>query len=300
MALRFVFDRVEGSRVRNTIHGVEIVRRVTVFDLPVESLATSHKALLRIIADIQCPRLRTAHPDPATGAELEEHQLVSIEEGKRRVEMDLVYRGGFNEEGGGGGIIWTMEDAPVVSHVLTNQTADLTRALNVWYKSGEPDTTQTTNNGGTLVSGADIKGIQAHKAVVDRTLRVTGRTTRAQWAAYRQSIQGMAGTINNATWGGYPRGEWLFLGPHTRTIDRGNTFDAVLEFWWKRGGHYAIGWYIDEQGRIPKDVAKEASVRLGGPPPVGHYKGANGVMMGSVQGEANFSSVFNFTPDDPP
>lgn len=292
--MRFIFDRVEGSQVRNTINGIEIVRRVTVVELPIQSVATTHRALLDVIRDNQCPRLRTVHPDATTGAVLEEHQLVSVERDKRRVELDLIYRAAFDPGSGSDQIIWTVEDSPVVSHILTNATSNQGAALAVWYVSGEPDTTVAYPGNGHL------KGMQVHKAVVDRSIRVTGRATKTQWRAFRVAVRAAAGTINNATWGGYPRGEWLFVGPQTRTIDRGNTYDIALEFWWKRGGHYPVGVYTDEFGNIPSDVAREQAVRTGGPPPEGQYKGRNGVMMASVQPEANFSALFNFTPDEEP
>lgn len=295
MALRFIFDRVENARIRNTVDGTEYVRRVTVVDIPVEAAGSGHMAMVRILTDPQCPQLNTAFPAPSTGALLKERNLVALQTPKRRVEMELVYFAVLDPSSGGGGqIVWTVQDGPIVNHVLTNMTSNQGATLTVWYKPGE--STSTT----TFPSGASLKGIQTHKVQCDRQLRVTGRASKAQWTAIRNDIRAAAGKINSVLWGGYPRGDWLFLGPLTSTIDRGNNFDISLEFWWKRGGHYTIGFYTDEFGNIPSDITSEATLRTGGPPPEGTYKGRNGVMMGSVQIETNFNALFTFTPDEVP
>ena len=295
MALRFIFDRVENARIRNTVSMTEYVRRVTVVDIPKESVTTAHMALVRILTDAQCPKLGAAYPDPTTGAVLEERNLIAIEQQKRRVELDLVYRTVLPPGSlGSDQIVWTVDDAPTVSHILTNATSNQGAALSVWYKPGEADTTAAAP------SGATIKGAQVHKVEVDRTIRVTGRATRTQWKAVRATIRATKARINSVVWGGYARGTWLFLGPHTRTIDRGNTYDISLEFWNKELGWYPIAPYTDEFGNIPKDVAREQAVRQNGPPLEGTYQGRNGVMMASVQKEANFNTIFNFTPDEEP
>lgn len=292
MALRFVFDMVEGSYIRNTIHGLEICRRTRVYDLPVSAIGTAHLALTNILRDPQCPRLTRAHPDPQTGAYLEEHRLVSVEKPKRYADLDLIYRSVAID--GSQQVAWTVEDSSISDHVLTNRTANGMASLSVWYKANEPDTTTAAPNGATII------GATVHRIVVNRVIRVTGRATRQQWISIRNNIRAARGKIHSDSWGGYQRGTWLFFGPHTFTSDRGNNYSISLEFAERENGWYPVEIYRDEQGRIPKDLATEGALRQSGPPGLGTYKGRNGIVIASVQGETSFSNLFAFTPDEEP
>lgn len=285
---------VEGSRVRNTIHGREIVRRCRVFDLPVQALGTAWAALLNIIKDPQCPPLNVLHPDPTTQAFLEEHVLVSIEKPKRYVDVDLIYRAAPVDSGGQDVIAWTVTDQHVTQHVLTNRTAGGVDNLNVWYKLN------TSPQIDVKPAGSITKGVETHKMIPERVIRVTGRATKQQWTALRPKIRAARGRINKDNWGGYNRGVWLFFGPNTHTIDRGNSYDVSLEFGERELGWYPINVYRDENGNIPDDIATEKILRTGGLPPEGSKLRRNGIAISSVYEEVAFASIFNFTPDNAP
>ena len=78
---------------------------------------------------------------------LEERNGVAYEAGKRRFEMDLIYRSPLIVPGGK--VLWTFEDSPNVSHILTNATAGGQKAGQIWYMAGHTADT-------TKPSGADF------------------------------------------------------------------------------------------------------------------------------------------------
>lgn len=302
MALRFIFDRVDGSRVRNTVNGLEVVRRCTVYDIPVYQTSNAYKALVDIISDPQCPRLHTAFPDPSVPAFLDEHQLVSIEKPKRRAELDLVYRSPPFVPGGVQ-VQWIVQDQSLVNHITTYATAGEagqggTTSILLWYKPGEPPSTDVIPGSTTSVP-TQTAGV--HKITVFRGLRVTGRATAQQWSAVKKIIRGAKGKINSDNWGSDKRGVWLFLGPNATTSDRGNTYDIELTFLGEDLGHFPIAVYVDPQtGHIPGDISNERELRKNGPPTFGDMWRRNGLALVSIYEETTFADKFAFTPDTEP
>jgi hypothetical protein len=297
VALRFIFDRVDGSRVRNTVNGLEVVRRCTVYDIPTAVAGMGYKALISIISDTQCPRLHTAFPDPTVPAFLDEHQLVSIEQPKRRAELDLVYRSP-PFIAGGTEILWVVQDQSLTNHITTYATAGTdggTTSILLWYRPNESASTDVRP------ADAVTQNVGTHKIIPYRGLRVNGRATQQQWSAVRKVIRAASGKINSDNWGTYTRGQWLFLGPTSTTTDNGNTYNIELTFLGDMHGHFPIVVYVDPQtGHIPGDISTEAKLRSGGLPTFGDMFRRNGLGLVSIYEETTFADKFNFNPDTEP
>lgn len=289
--MRFVFDLVEGSYIRNTVHGMEHGRRCRVFDLPTSATGTGYKALTAILRDPQCPMLNSVHPDATTGAFLEEHRLVSVERPKRYADLDLIYRSIPID--GNTQVQWTWEDSGISDHILTNKLAGGIGSLSVWYKTG------TAPSIDVIPDDAALIGAMTHKIVVSRVIRATARLQKEKWFPMRKQLKPLAGTINRDTWGGYPRGTWFFFAPHASTIDRGNNYTVTLEFAERPLGWFGVEIYRDEQGKIPNDIAFERFMRQAGLPAEGNQARRNGITIASIYDEMPFTPNFSFTPDDP-
>jgi hypothetical protein len=139
------------------------------------------------------------------------------------------------------------------------------------------------------------------KIITYRSLRASGFMTGSQWNSIKANIRASSGCLNAGPWGSSadPRGSWLFLGPISRTNDQGAWFHVQLDF--VRGekdtSFYPIGYYRRRfDGAVPKDAASEDEVLAGGLPVVGGIYRTNGASIASIYPEANWMSLFTFTP----
>lgn len=288
-----ILDTIDSARFRDGINGFEIIRGVTVKDItfsPGESGALVWSKACNtpgfpLVGDLL---------DPAYPAVLLFRQLESVDRFKNLVRGQLIYTSP-PQPTGGTTINYTLTDATQTNHIQTFCTADGSANLYVNYKFGAPTNVYLDDTDST-----DWFHFGAPKIVTYRSLRAIGRATGDQWNAVKASIRAAAGTLNATPFGSDDRGWWLFLGPITRTQDNGASYVIQLDFvrGEKRHSFYPIGFYLDRDGRHPRDAATEQEVTAPGLPIVGGIYRTNGATIASIYEEFDWPPLFNFTPDD--
>jgi hypothetical protein len=103
------------------------------------------------------------------------------------------------------------------------------------------------------------------------------------------------GTVNNATWQGYPKGYWLFTGDDDTTQDFGASFNVRLEFLTRATEDWSE-WSVfkDSYGNsLPVDPADTAALQ-GAAYSYGFDRSKNGILKAGLYDLKNFNTLFGF------
>lgn len=291
MPMTWRFDLVEGSGVRRSVGLLEITRIAHVSGIPIEEgeTGTDSEVLLKVLADSGFPGFLSefeTENDDFKGATLQDATIQSRPHRTNSVMMRLVYRKRIGDE-------FVLEVTRQISFVQAYSTAEGTNNIQVWYKQGTDTSTYEPPE------GADIKNVAVPRMRVNRVLRAKAIMSYDQWTIARNDFEALAGRINSDIWGADGRGVWFFVGPETRTEDRGRSYEVILTFLENKYRWYSVSAYMNYAGRHPQDCATERDVGVGfSPPEYDSVTAMNGISLSSDYKEGSFSPVFNFTPED--
>ena len=289
------YDLLEGAGARAALDSVEVVRSCHVNGLTIAVGDSDPAVIVKICDDAGFPGFGTAYPitsDTFKGATLQDVAIRSRNLKTNSVHVDLIYRKRGNGANPAIGGSWTLEDSGTISHVQTASTADGIAQIKVWYKAGEPEATLTAP------AGSDQKIVQMNVMRPSRIFRATAHMTAAQWSDFKAPVRQTVGLINSEAWGGSPVGTWFHAPISVQTTDRNKSVTVTLTFLEQPFGWYGLGVYYDPiSGKVPPDIATEATVRGGGPPPAGAMNQRNGIVIASLYGTVDFN-LFPFSPAD--
>jgi hypothetical protein len=290
MAAFIRFDVNRRAKVVETLDGLVVNRQCLVSGLAIAGGTSDPEVLLKARAVSGFPALLSAISATYPQVLLRKRSIFSIDQFVDTVDVDLEYTGPLGDPPSGGGIFFTLDQAPSTEGVDWYMTADGSSNLKVWYMPGSSAT-------GAAPAGSIELTTKTHKLRCPEVINASGPATFAQWSAVSSAIRAAGGTINSDTWGGYARGTWLCLPPHTRNLDSsGLSLMLTLTFLRRIPDWFAVEVHRDLSGRIPKDIVSEATLRGTGLPAVNAQKQANGITIASVYGETAFTPLFGFTP----
>jgi hypothetical protein len=164
----------------------------------------------------------------------------------------------------------------------------------VWYGSGIPANTTTQPASNTISTLTEVQ-----KYTATGTLEVKIPFGGTFWNSVLTTYRAAVSYVNQATWGTYARGTWILVGVNAMTNDFGFNYMVTFTFQYNPYGWYPVGEVTAEGGDFaPDDRDTVANLLALGPPSVGGVKNLNGLVRASVQGEADFVSLFSsyFTP----
>jgi hypothetical protein len=280
-------------RVEYTEDGLLIVRTLEVYNIPISPGESDPSVLLKCLSQPLFPKWGWAYPDPSYSNGVVRGIFgKSIDRITNAGTFDFHYLAPFDNFAETGVIKYTLEDLTLSRQVTTYTAATQDISLDLIYGRGA-----TGVQNFPLIAGDSYKVAGVPKFDGYRMLRATGRATKAQWDAVKGAVREAAFRIHSDDWGDYERGRWLFMGPQTRTTDKGQTYSIQLDFIEERFGHFPIIAYFNEFGEHPGDSSTEADVRAAGPPTEGNIITYNGITMASIYLETTFSDLFSFTPD---
>lgn len=295
----FVFDLIEPHNIKNTRAGLEIRQGVLVKNIELDEGLSDRRVFMKVLKDAGCPKIDDPFSDEEPDVIVEEHDLVSVGRSERHCRMMVVYRGPavMPEDEGGAPFQYLLSVDYQTTRIQTAMTAGGVKPITIWYDHDLPPVDYDEE---FPPKGID-KVAKASKFRSYKVLTATGYATLTQWNGIKESVKGVADSINADEWGSSPRGTWYFPGPQVTRV-RGNPMLRIqLPFLEAKDGHFPVIMWHNREGKIPFNVTAEKTLREqapAGPPAEGELKKSKGICIPSVQDEGDFSPVFSFTPDD--
>jgi hypothetical protein len=303
MAARLKFDVRAPARIRNTrTNGLEITRGVDVLDIPIAAGASDPAVLLTALTLLgtgptdrvnRFPQIGDLYP--GTNVPVDEQRVVSVDHVTNALEAEVIYRAPTLVDLTTTN--WVVTHDSQANHILTNYVANGSQATEVHYMVGAPNVVGPVGTiADEIANRVDKKVVAVSKIEITEVITVEAILTADRWNSAKAAFRAARGMINADEWGGYRRGTWLFLGPTSRTSDRGSNFAVRLTFLEALGGWYPLGVYHNKFGIHPTDSGSEQLLRASPPPYFGWYR-TNGLSVFSIYGETPFTPLFSFTPN---